>query len=216
MQPHRVDVAFGGLVPAGHVVPQVQPPPGRDGGADPDGQLLGPVVGEVDLHRDLGADRGGFPGRGLQLGDQPGQGRPVLVPVPRHLGQHPERHEERAGFVDREPQRAAHGFGLADHDLAALIGQVDREVGVGGAQLHAPQQVQVVDQLALTDPEGRRRLGQPDHLPADHVRHQGQQPLQPLRRGDRAHARTPLRRAMTASRRSGGSRTTASGPKRAA
>ena len=44
----------------------------------------------------------------------------------------------------------------------------------------------------------------------------GQQPLEPLRRGDGAHARTPLRRAMTASRRSGGSRTTASGPNQAA
>ena len=137
-----------------------------------------------------------------------------LVVARRLLGL---RHQQRAGLVDGQPQRPAHGLGLADHDLAALVGQVDRAVGVGRAQLDAPQQVQVVHELALADAERIRRLGQAHHLPAHHVGHQREQALQSLGRGDKSrHARTPLRRRITASRRSGGSRTTASGPNQAA
>ena len=162
-----------------------------------------------------------------------------------HVREHPQRDEQRAGLVDGQPQRAGDGLGLADHDLPALVGQIDRAVRIGVAQLHAPEQVEVIDQLALAQPERRRGLGQAGRLPADHVGHQRQQPLQAFRGGRAAttrraaatrratatrraattrratatrplaHVRTPLSRRITASRRSGGSATTTSAPNEA-
>jgi len=75
------------------------------------------------------------------------------------LGQHPQRDQQRARLVHAQAQRPVHRLGLADHDLAALVGQVDRAIRVGRAQLHAPEHVQVVGQLPLADAERRRRLG---------------------------------------------------------
>ena len=83
----------------------------------------------VHLHGDLGAGRGRLAGRRLQLGDRPAQRRPVLGPGSSASIRSAD--QQRARLVDAQPQRPVHRLGLADHDLAALVGQVDRAVRIG-------------------------------------------------------------------------------------
>jgi len=103
--------------------------------------------------------------------------------VTARLGQHPQRDQERARLVGRQPQRAGDRLGLADGDHPVLVGQVDRAVRLGGLQLHAPGEIEVVDQLPLGHAEGGRGLGEADRLPADHVGDEREETAQSLGRG---------------------------------
>src|SRR4029077_20611373 len=89
---------------------------------------------------------------------------------------------------------------------------------------HAPQHVEVVDQLAIAHAERGRRLAQPHHLAADHVRHQSQQPLQLVGAGAHpggrgcwlpGHARALFSRLITAWRGSAASLPATSAPNEA-
>jgi hypothetical protein len=88
----------------------------------------------VHLDRHLRAQRPRLTGRRFQLGDGAAQRRALVQARLRgrvaDLGQHPQRDQQRARLIHGQPERAVHRLGLADHDLAALVGQVDRAVGV--------------------------------------------------------------------------------------
>ncbi len=214
----RIHITLGRLVATRHVVAQVDPFAGRqssvDGGGNPG------TVRTIDFDCELRTRSRRCAGRILDLGHQSGDG----VTVAARLGQHPQRDQERARLVGRQPQRAGDRFGLADRDLSVLVGEVDRAVRLGGLQLHAPGEVEVVDQLPLGHAEGGRGLGEPDRLPGDHVGDEREEAAQALGRGHHprsaglvlhGHASAPFSRLMTDSRRSGGSSTTRSGPNEA-
>ena len=86
------------------------------------GEVLGDAVAvRDDALGDLGARR-------LELGDGTAHRRAVLLA--RKLGQQAQADQQRTCLVGSEPQRPVHRFGFGDHDLAALVGQVDRAVRV--------------------------------------------------------------------------------------
>ena len=137
-------------------------PAERIGDRGQDGAFRDPV--HLDGH--LGAGRARLARCDLQLRDRAAQRRPVsragVRGGVRHLCQHPQPHQQGARLIHAEAERAVHRLGLADHDLPALIREVDRAVRVRRAQFHAPEQVKVVDQFALADTESGGCLGQPD------------------------------------------------------
>ena len=199
-QPHRVHVPLGRLVTAGHVVGQVHPAPASSASRTRARTLRSAFRSTSTATWALGAPASPAAASSfamVRLSAEPSARPGTDASWPTSASIRSATSSALASSTP-EPQRPVHRLGLADHDLAALVGQVDRAVGVGRPQLHAPQHVQVVDQLPLADTERGRCLGQPDHLPADHVGHQGEQPLQPVRTGAGRRARPLIAAVMPA------------------
>ena len=114
-----------------------------------------PDLGErpLGLHLDphLGADCRGVTGGRLQLEQRALQRVPVVQAG--HVGERPQADEQGQRLVDAEPQRPGDGVGVAEVDVAVVPVDLDQVVRqVAGRAAHE-QQLQVLDQLGLGDPE---------------------------------------------------------------
>ena len=151
---HRVDVALGRLVPAGHQVAQVQaavPPDAVPGRLEH--VLLGPGG-------DRGRERGRRQRRVARRGGELREGGVERDPVVQagHLGQRPEPGEQGHGLVDGQPQRPGDRVGVRQVDLARLPVGLDEVVGQVARGAADEQQLEVGDELGLGD---RRSAGRP-------------------------------------------------------
>ncbi len=182
--PHRVDVPLGGLVPGGHEVGQVHP--AATGQRPPD---VGQRALDLDLHPHLGAGRAGLAGRGLELEQGALQGVPVVQP--RDVGQRAEPDQQGQRLVDAEPQRPGDRVGVAEVDAAVVPVDLDQVVRQVARRPADEEQLEVLDQLRLGDPELGGDLGERDALPAHQVRHEREQPGQAVG-GAGAHRPAPV------------------------
>ena len=145
---------------------------------------------------------------------------------PGDVGEGAQADQQCERLVDAEPQRPGDRARVVEVDVAVAPLGLDQVVGHVARRAADEEQLEVLDQLLLGDPELRRGGGQRDALAAGEVGHHREQPGEALRRagaGPSGHrptsavaavtARTDRNRRSTASRTSSGAMTRTSGPK---
>ena len=216
--PHRVDVALGGLVAAGHEVAQVHPPVvgDRPAGPGPAARATPPSATSARTRR---AGAAAAPAASSSLA----RARSTASRSPRPGTSRSARSPTTSVTASStpEPQRAGDGVGVADEHPALLPVGLDQLVG-HLAVAAEEEQVEVGLELLDADPEVVGGLLQVDALAVDQPRHHREQPRQPggggllgepgHQRAPPCATRAPRSRRTTESTSSGGASTTTSAP----
>ncbi len=121
-----------------------------------------------------------------------GAGNCVAVAQTRCRGQRSQRHNQRERFVPAQAQRVRDRVRVSDVDLAAFPGCLDEVIGQVPRRAADKQQLQVIDDLLIADPERLRCLGDVDPLVAHQPRHHREESIQAIRRGFEGHHDGPL------------------------